>query len=186
MLPNLAEIKAKRKKFNISQNKLAEIYGCTQTIISRIESGDIDPPYSKVKKIFEYLESESERQKQAMPERKAFEIMSKKIISLNSESKVKDAINLMSKYEISQVPIIDEDKNLGSITARKIQKLITDNPDIGNVNIMLVRELPFPEVQKDWEVKDISYLVVNYPAVLVKEYDNYIGIITNADFFKVV
>jgi predicted transcriptional regulator len=81
---------------------------------------------------------------------------------------------------------LEGDKNLGSITARKIQKLITDNPDIVNVDIMLVRELPFPEVQIDWDVKDISNLLINYHGVLVKKYDEYVGIITNADFFKVV
>ena len=184
MLPSVTEIKELRKNLNISQKELAKICGCTQPVISRIESGDIDPPYSKARKIFEFLESEKNKKRKS--EQKACDIMTKKIVFLKEDSKVKDAVELMNKYDLSQLPILDGDKNLGSITARKIQKLITDNPNIVNVDIMLVRELPFPEVQIDWDVKDISNLLINYHAVLVKKYDEYVGIITNADFFKVV
>ncbi|MFX1494494.1 MAG: hypothetical protein ACFFBZ_09460, partial [Promethearchaeota archaeon] len=73
---------------------------------------------------------------------------------------------------------------LGSITSKKIQKEITDKPEIINADIFLIKELPFPEVEVDWDAKDISNLLVNYPAVLVKKSDSYIGIITDSNFLK--
>ena len=75
-------------------------------------------------------------------------------------------------------------QNLGSITSKKIQELIIKNPELINTNVLNFKELPFPEVEKTWNVKDISNLLMNYSAVLVKEFDEYLGIITDSNFLK--
>ncbi|MBN1803092.1 MAG: CBS domain-containing protein [Candidatus Lokiarchaeota archaeon] len=155
-----------------------------QSTISRIENNDMDPPYSKVKKIFEFLEQE--RIKKNNIYKTAKEIMTKQIISISSHSSIKDTIELMNKHDLSQVPIIDADQNLGSLTAKKIQKFIADHPDLKNVNVLDLKQLPFPEIEKDWSIKAISNLLSNYPAILVKEYNRFVGIITDADFLKLV
>lgn len=144
----------------------------------------MDPPYSKVKKIFEFLEQE--RIKKNNIYKTAKEIMTKQIISISSHSSIKDTIELMNKHDLSQVPIIDADQNLGSLTAKKIQKFIADHPDLKNVNVLDLKQLPFPEIEKDWSIKAISNLLSNYPAILVKEYNRFVGIITDADFLKLV
>ncbi|MFW9785739.1 MAG: helix-turn-helix domain-containing protein, partial [Candidatus Heimdallarchaeota archaeon] len=48
-LPPLNEIKRLRKKLNISQRELADELKLAQSTISRIESGTIDPPYTRFK-----------------------------------------------------------------------------------------------------------------------------------------
>ncbi len=55
MLPGPKLIKKLRQINNISQQELANITNLTQSTISRIENGDVDPPYSKYKKILEVL-----------------------------------------------------------------------------------------------------------------------------------
>ncbi|MHA1440130.1 MAG: CBS domain-containing protein [Promethearchaeota archaeon] len=182
MFPNLKEIKYLRKKLDISQQKLAKKLNINQSTISRIENEEIDPPYSKVKIIFEFLEKE--RMKRKKLKKNAEDLMTKKIISITSKSTIKEAVELMNKYNISQLPIIENGQNLGSITSKKIQKTITDNPNLINGDINLIKELPFPEIEKDWDIQEISNLLSNYPAILVKELGNYIGIITDADFLK--
>lgn len=182
MMPELSEIKSMRKSLNISQKELGEILSIPQSTISRIENGSIDPPYSKIKKIYSYLQQELAKSKESAI--KAETIMTKKIFSISSTSSVKHAVEIMNQHKISQVPIIDNEKNIGSLTAKKIQKLLTENSHILNMKVMDVKELPFPEVEKDWNTKEISNLLLNYPAVLVKELNKYIGIITDADFLK--
>jgi cystathionine beta-synthase len=182
ILPDQSEIKSLRKSLDISQEYLGERLNLPQSTISRIENGTMDPPYSKFKLIYEFLENELMIRKKQ--ETTAADIMTEKIRSINSVSKVKEAIDLMSEFSISQLPIIENNQNIGSVTSKKIQKLITDNPDIISVDVLKIKELPFPEVEKSWNVKDISNLLANYPAVLVKEFDKYVGIITDSDFLK--
>jgi predicted transcriptional regulator len=183
LLPDLKEIKELRKRLDISQEILGKIINANQSTISRIESGKADPSYSKVKKIFEFLEHE--RMIREKTKRKAVDIMSKNPITISPKSTIKKAVELMHKYNISQLPIIIDDRNLGSITSKKIQKVITDNYELINAEVDLIKELPFPEIEKDWDIKDISNLLSNYPAVLVKEHEQYIGIIADADLLKI-
>ncbi|MHA1272793.1 MAG: CBS domain-containing protein [Promethearchaeota archaeon] len=184
ILPNLQEIKTLRKRLNISQIKMAEDLKIPQATISRIENGKGNPSYQTVKKIFDYLELEMKNKKKI--KQIAKDIMTKNIIFINSGASVKETIKLMSKYNVSQLPILDENKNVGSITAKRIQKLIAESPELINAEIELIKELPFPEIEKNWEIKDISTLLTRYPALLVKEYDKYIGIITDSDLFKII
>jgi predicted transcriptional regulator len=183
IFPDLEEIKYLRKKLNISQEELSKIINVSQTTISRIENNEVDPPYSKVKKIFEFLEHEKMIRKKT--ERKAGDIMTKNPITISPKSSIKKAVELMNKYNISQLPILEGDRNLGSITSKKIQKIITDNYELINAEVELIKELPFPEIEKDWDIKDISNLLSNYPAVLIKEHGQYIGIIADADLLKI-
>ncbi|MCK4238053.1 MAG: helix-turn-helix domain-containing protein [Candidatus Lokiarchaeota archaeon] len=71
-----------RKKLKLSQKELGIACGISQPIISRIEQGKLDPPYSKAKKIFEYLESLKPNGRKS--EKKAKDIMTKEVIFLNS------------------------------------------------------------------------------------------------------
>lgn len=181
-LPSLNEIKHLRKKLNISQKELGEKLNIPQSTISRIENGATDPPYSKLKRIFEYLDFQrSEREKS---KKHAEDIMVKKIISIKSDSTIRNAVTLMNEFGISQLPIIENNQNLGSITSKKIQRYITDNPEVINMDVSLILELPFPEIDKYWNIKDISDLLLKYPAVLVKDKKSYVGIITDSDLLR--
>ena len=184
ILPELSEIKNLRKSLHLTQEDLSRILKIPQATISRIENGNGNPLYSSVKVIFDYLEREELRRKTF--ERKAESIMTTKIISIDAKSSIKDVVELMNANDLSQIPILKGSQNLGSITAKKIQKEITDNPELMNASVEIIKELPFPEIEKDWDIKGISNLLTNYSAVLVKEYNEYIGIITDADFLKFV
>ncbi|MBD3214760.1 MAG: CBS domain-containing protein [Candidatus Lokiarchaeota archaeon] len=182
MLPDLAELKILRKKLNISQAELAKICGLNQSTISRIENQQVDPPYSTFKLLYSCLKNEERRKKESSEQ--IVKLMTRDIISIHPQTKLKDAITLMNKYNVSQLPILDKNQNIGSITSKKAQELIMENSDLLNIDISDVKELPFPEVDKNWNLKDVSDLLIKYPAVLIKEFDKYIGIMTDADVLK--
>jgi len=182
ILPSLDDIRHLRKKLNISQRELGEVLNIPQSTISRIENKSIDPPYSKFKKIYEHLDNE--RKIREKSKKLAEDIMTPEIYSIQSSSTIREAVGLMNKHEISQLPIIENNQNIGSITSKKIQKSITDNPELINMDISLIKELPFPEIDRKWNVKDISDLLLKYSAVLVKNNNDYIGIITDSDFLR--
>lgn len=54
-LPKTEIIKELRKQCQISQIELAENLNMKQSTISRIENGLMDPPYSKMRKIFNFF-----------------------------------------------------------------------------------------------------------------------------------
>jgi len=182
VLPDFPQIRSLRKSLNISQKELGEKLNISQSTISRIENGTMDPPYSKFKQIYEFLENERISRKRST--KHAVDILTSEIIFINPQSTVREAVELMTKYNISQIPILENNYNYGSITSKKIQKYITDDPIILNLKVTDIKELPFPEVEKNWNVKDISSLLLNYSAVLVKDDKEYIGIITDSNFLK--
>ena len=180
--PDPKEIKHLRRKLGISQKELGEKVDITQSTISRMESGDIDPPYSKVKAIFEFLAMEKLKRKKS--KKTAGAIMTEGVIYVSPESKVKKAMELMSANDVSQLPVLEGQRNIGSITSKKIQKLLIEDPELLEVEVNLVKLLPFPEIERDWDIKTISSLLSSYSAVLVKERGKFIGIITDADFLR--
>lgn len=182
ILPELTEIKRLRDKLDINQSELERDLKIPQATISRIERGIGNPSYQTVKKIFDYLEQKRIEKKKS--EKQAADIMTHPIIDIDCKSSVKDAINLMNEFKISQIPISSEINYIGSITAKKIQKEIMDHPELLNAEIQLIKELPFPEIEYNWNIKNISNLLLTYPAILVKKDGKYIGIITDADFLK--
>ncbi|MBY9020711.1 MAG: helix-turn-helix domain-containing protein [Candidatus Lokiarchaeota archaeon] len=181
-LPDSSRIRDLRKSLNISQKELGEKLSISQSTISRIENGTMDPPYSKFKQIYEFLENERIARERST--KHAVDILTPELIFINPHSTVRDAVELMTLYNISQLPILDNNQNYGSITAKKIQEYIADDPIILNLKVTDIKELPFPEVEKTWSVKNISSLLINYPAVLVKEDKKFIGIITDSNFLK--
>ena len=86
----------------MTQSELANRSGVSQSLIAKVESGRIDPTYTKTQKIFKAL-SELEKKEEI----KAGQIMNPKIVSVASNEPVKEAISKMKKFQISQVPVID-------------------------------------------------------------------------------
>ncbi|MEY3433511.1 MAG: hypothetical protein RL131_1447, partial [Bacteroidota bacterium] len=69
-----------------------------------------------------------------------------KLIHVNAHQKVSDAVELMRKYEIEHIPVLENEKSIGSISENGLfQKLFTD-PDIKNARIEQVLEQPYPMV----------------------------------------
>src|SRR5881398_2260839 len=103
MLPTLDEIPKRRKALGLTQSRLAELAGVSQSIIAKIESGSVDPSYSIVKRLVETLEKQSVDT--ARP--RVSEIMSRPVISVSKTQLVREAVDLMRKRGYSQLPVFD-------------------------------------------------------------------------------
>ncbi|MBS3101752.1 helix-turn-helix domain-containing protein [Candidatus Woesearchaeota archaeon] len=84
MTYELEEIRKIRKKLGMTQTELANRAGVSQSLIAKIESGRIDPTYTKTKKIFAAL-SELEKKEEV----KAEQLMASRIISVASGTPIK-------------------------------------------------------------------------------------------------
>src|SRR3990167_9417879 len=111
MTYELEDIKKIRKSLGLTQTELAKRAGVSQSIIAKIESGSIDPTLSKAKKIFEALSYFEKKH-----ELKAEDIINKKIVDIKPSEYVKDAIKKIKKHNISQMPVIEDNKLVGLIS----------------------------------------------------------------------
>ncbi|RLI88102.1 MAG: transcriptional regulator [Candidatus Altiarchaeales archaeon] len=182
-LPNLDDICRLRKKFGITQTELAKKAGVSQSLIARVEAGSVDPRYSKVVKIFKALEDI--RGKGIT----AGEIMTKNVVGVQVEDPLGKATNKMRRYNVSQMPVFDKKKPVGSISEGVILDQISKGVDIHSISKKKVGEFmedPFPSVNPKTTLSTISVLLENNKAVLLVEKGKIKGIVTNADLLKVV
>ena len=169
----LNEIKKIRKSLGLTQTDLAKRSNVSQSIIAKIESGKIDPTFTKTKKIFETLDDLENKE-----EIKADELMNKKIVSLTSNDNIKDSVRKMKKFGISQMPVIDGHKIIGLVSESTLLDALISKK--GKRIDEIMEETP-PIVSKKASIKVVSNLLRHYPAVLVSESGKLIGLITKAD-----
>ena len=173
MTYELEEIKKIRKKLELTQAQLANRAGISQSLIAKIESGRIDPTYTKAQKIFAAL-SELEKKE----ELKAGQIMTAKLISVAPADSIKEAISKMKKSQISQLPVIDNHKLIGLVSESTIldAMLNSKGKNVGDV----MQEAP-PIVSKTTSIQVVSSLLKHFPMVIVSEEGKLIGLITKSD-----
>jgi predicted transcriptional regulator len=169
----LSEIKKIRKNLGLTQTDLAKKANVSQSLIAKIESEKIDPTFTKTKKIFETLSLLEKKE-----EVKAEEVMNGKIISICSDDDIKNAVAKMKKYEISQMPVIDDNKAVGLISESILLNSLMDNK--GKKVLDIMEEAP-PTVSKSASIHVISNLLRHYPMVLASDSGKLIGLITKAD-----
>ena len=172
----LSEIKKIRKNLGLTQTELAKRANVSQSIIAKIESGKIDPTFTKTKKIFETLNDLENKE-----EIKAEELMNKKIVSLTPDDNIKDSVRKMKKFGISQMPVIDNNNVLGLVSESTLLDALMNNKGKNVSDIM--EETP-PIVSKTTSIQIISNLLRHYPTVLVSENGKLIGLITKADLLS--
>ncbi len=172
----LSEIKKIRKNLGLTQTDLAKRANVSQSLIAKIESGKIDPTFTKTKKIFETLSDLENKE-----EIKAEELMNKKIISVSPGNDVKESISKMKKFGISQMPVIDNHKVIGLVSESTLLDALMSKK--GKIIADIMEESP-PIVSKTASVKVISGLLKHYPMVLVSESGKLIGLITKADLLS--
>ncbi|MBI2101286.1 CBS domain-containing protein [Candidatus Woesearchaeota archaeon] len=173
MTYELEEIRKIRKKLGMTQTELANRAGVSQSLIAKIESGKIDPTYTKTKKIFAAL-SELEKKEEV----KAEQLMASRIISVESGTPIKEAIGKMKKSQISQLPVIDGHKLVGLVSESIILEALLNQKGSEVRDVM--QEAP-PIVSKTTSMQVVSNLLKYYPMILVSEGGRLIGLITKSD-----
>ncbi len=177
-LPDLKNIKLKRKALGITQKELAKRANISQSTIAKVEQNKINVSYDIAKRILETLMNIENKSG-----KRCKQIMTKKVITISKDKKVKDAVKLMKKYSISQLPVIDN-FIIGSISEDTILEYIEKKENILDKTIEEVMSVPFPFVSPNDSVESIVPLVKRYNAVIVVEGKEVKGIITKTNMIN--
>lgn len=181
-LPRPEELRKYRLSLRMTQTALAKDAGVSQSLIARIEAGDIDPKLSTLRKILTALK-EHETKKGLF----ARDAMTTAFISMSPDDTLAMASNLMEKNSISQVPVIEDDIQLGSITEEAVVKVIDSAKDpskIMNKKVNQFMEPGFPTVSTDTRLDTVSKILEANSAILVMDTGKPVGIVTKADIIK--
>jgi len=110
---------------------------------------------------------------------------SKKIITVTPTQTVMEAITLMKKYDIENIPVLDAGVNVGAISESGLFSKILNDVDIKNQPIQQVMEKPYPEVSFDTRVERLStFITKENGAVLSKDESGTYHIVTKYDIIQ--
>lgn len=172
------DVKRLRKNVGMTQKELAKKSGVSQSLIARIESGSVDPRLSTLNRIFNALTG-------FHTSRTAAHVMHEPVISVEVSDTVKHAVELMEKHGISQMPVLDNGKVIGSIQEATLIRTILNSSEPNNVfesSLQGVMEESFPMVSPTASVDEVLALLAREkPAVLVLDKGRICGIITKID-----
>lgn len=105
-----------------------------------------------------------------------------KLVTIDKNCKVVDAISTITKEGISQIPVTDGDNIVGSLSDSKILAKLIESPEIKDQSIEAFMDKPFTFVAMDNTVDVLSSLInKDNPALMVRDEDNKVHIITQAD-----
>jgi len=109
----------------------------------------------------------------------------KKLVTVHPEQTVAEAVELMKKYDIEHIPVLNGNGITGSISEGGLFQKIFDNPDIKNEKINAVIEKAYPVVDFLTPVEKLSSLITkDNGAVLAKDEAGNIHIVTKYDVIQ--
>lgn len=169
-------LKKLRIDAGLTQRKLAELAGVSQAHIAKIEQGKVDPRLSTVNKILQVLTEGKER--------RCKDIMTKGVLFAKPEDVIFKVSEVMVRHAISQIPVIDRNIVVGTITEESIIRNLSSN--IANEKVKRVMSPPLPTVPEDTDVNTIRPLLGKHQGVLVTRGKKVVGIITRSDLLKTI
>lgn len=181
-IPTPGEIRDKRIKLGLTQTDVAMRSNLSQSMVARIEAGTVDPRVSTLKKIVGVL-MDAERSMIT-----AGDLMHCPVMCVNSEKTLSSTIEIMEKYDISQIPVIDNGIPVGCISESAIINAMEEG------RIMKTRDHPvsdfmeegFPTVPPSTDIETIVHMLHSNHAVLVLDKGKVAGVITKHDLMSMI
>ena len=107
------------------------------------------------------------------------------LYTVNKSTKVGEAIRLMSREGIDQIPVVDREQFVGSVSASGLLEKIIQDPQLHNKNVHDVMDKPMLFVAPDSTLDVLSSLLnKDNKAVLVRDELEKVHIITQHDVLK--
>lgn len=101
---------------------------------------------------------------------------------------VRNAFNIMKSHDLSQLPVLDGDKVVGSITENQVLHILLENP-LNNSERPLseVMGQPFPVVKDDLPISQLNrYISKEIPAVITYDRSGGVHVVTQYDLIQAI
>lgn len=109
----------------------------------------------------------------------------KKLVTIQPTHTVAEAVELMKKYDIEQIPVMNGNGIIGAVSENGLFQRIFGNPEIKNASVESVMEPPYPVVAFDTPVERLGSLITKENgAVLAKDEKGDYHIVTKYDVIQ--
>jgi cystathionine beta-synthase len=109
------------------------------------------------------------------------------LIAIEGGATVREALQLMEKYNVSQIPVIEQTEQLGSLSEGTLLTRVLADPQAIDKPLSDFLEPPFPTVDETASMKTvIGHLTGGGHALLVCRGRQFVGILTKFDVLHFV
>lgn len=110
----------------------------------------------------------------------------KKFIGVHKNESIKSALVLMKEHDISQLPVLEDEKIIGSVTENHLLEFLLQNPaENGRKSVEDIMGEPFQVVPLNTSLKDLNqYISRTNPAVMTNDRSGNPVIITQYDIIQ--
>ncbi len=107
---------------------------------------------------------------------------SSELVTVSQDTPIVEAIKILNKQGISQIPVTDGDQFVGSLTDSKLLHQLIDNPDMKNDPVSGIMDKPFQFISPRDTLDVLSSMIdKNNKALLVRDRLDQVHIITRHD-----
>jgi len=98
---------------------------------------------------------------------------------------VRQALNLMGTYNVSQIPVVEAKECVGSLSEGPLMARALADAKVLDHPVSDVMQAPFPVIDKGAPVDRVTALLSREtPAALVREDGTFVGIVTRHDVLR--
>jgi cystathionine beta-synthase len=109
----------------------------------------------------------------------------RQLVTIGPDATAAQATQLMQAKEISQLPVLQEGKNVGSIQEVTLARVLHDNKDLRRVTVGEVMARPLPQLDVNTDLDEIYRLLLSgNTGVLAIEDGKVVGIVTRIDLIQ--
>jgi cystathionine beta-synthase len=103
------------------------------------------------------------------------------LVTATPDERVSDLLTKMSELGITQIPVLEEGRSVGSVRENRILAKVLANRELLDSPVGAIMEQGFPIVDVDASSTEVTRKLQESQAVLVEEYGRITGIITRHD-----
>ncbi len=103
------------------------------------------------------------------------------LVSVAPDELVKDALEKMKEFGITQLPVLEDHKSVGSLQESHLLVKLLENHDLLEAKVGDLMEESFPIIEEDAHIDVIKSELRKSHAVLIEDFKRITGIITRSD-----
>jgi len=109
----------------------------------------------------------------------------RRLVTVDHDSKVADAMDLMKKYDIEQIPVLKNGEMSGAITQGGLFKRLMEDTGVKDMEVADIQEKELPVVDMDTPLERLShYINKDNGAILTKDESGQYHILTKYDILN--